>query len=265
MPKTLTHYRIAFDDQGSGPAVILLHGYPLCRAMWQPQLKALSAAGFRVIAPDLRGFGQSPLPKGPVSVADYADDVIALMDELGLGRAVVVGMSMGGYVLFNLLERYPRRLAGAVFVVTRAAADDEAGRQRRSALAKEVAEGRPQAVVEAFKDILFAPQTLLGNPELVAKVRGWLEATSSEGMIAGLLAMRDRRDALALLPTIKVPALVIGAELDRAIALEHSRAIAAGIPDAHLQIMAGVGHMANLEAPEAFNGLLLKFLQHLCG
>lgn len=258
-------HSLSYDDHGSGPTVILLHGYPLCRAMWQPQLKALSAAGYRVIAPDLRGFGRSPLLKGPVAMADYADDVIRLMDDLGLGRTVVVGMSMGGYVLFNLLERYPQRLAGAVFSVTRAAADDEAGKLRRSALAKEVAEGRPQAVVDAFKEILFAPQTLIDQPELVARVRGWLEATPPQGLIGGLLAMRERRDATPLLSGIKVPSLVIGAELDRAVPVEHSRVIAAGIPGAHLTILAGVGHMANLENPETFNGLLFEFLACLCG
>lgn len=265
MVKSVNSGRLSYDDQGSGPAVILLHGYPLCRAMWQPQLKDLSAAGYRVIAPDLRGFGTSPLAQDRVSMDTYADDVIALMDDLGLGRAVVVGMSMGGYVLFNLLERYPQRLAGAVFSVTRAAADDAAGKLRRSALAQEVAEGRPQAVVDAFKEILFAPQTLADQPELVARVWGWLETTAPAGLIGGLLAMRDRRDALALLASIEVPALVIGAELDRAIPPEHSRAIAAGIPGAHLTILPGVGHMANLEAPDAFNGLLLEFLASLCG
>ena len=265
MPAAPTNHNLAYADQGSGPAIILLHGYPLCRTMWQPQVKALSGVGFRVVAPDLRGFGRSALPPGPVTMDAYADDVIALMDELGLGRAVVVGMSMGGYVLFNLLERYPKRLAGAVFSVTRAAADDAAGKLRRSALAQEVAEGRPQAVVDAFKEILFAPQTLVAHPDLVARVRGWLEATAPEGLIGGLLAMRDRRDALALLVSIEVPVLVIGAELDRAVPVEHARAIAAGIPGAHLTILPGVGHMANLEAPDAFNGLLLEFLTSLWG
>lgn len=263
METTIQGQRLAYDDQGSGPAVILLHGYPLCRAMWQPQLTALSATGFRAIAPDLRGFGRSPMPKGPVSMDAYADDVLALMDELGLGRAVVVAMSMGGYVLFNLLQRHPKRLAGAVFAVTRAEADDEAGKQRRSDLAREVAAGRPQLVVDAFKEILFAPQTLLDQPDLVARVRGWLEATAPDGLIGGLLAMRERRDALPLLPSIKVPALVIGAELDRAIPAEHSRVIAAGIPGAHLAILPAVGHLANLENPQSFNALLLEFLGSL--
>lgn len=265
MVRNMHGHRLSYDDHGSGPAVILLHGYPLCRAMWQPQLEALSAAGYRLIAPDLRGFGSSPLPKGPVAMAAYADDVIGLMDDLGLGRAVVAGMSMGGYVLFSLLERYPQRLAGAVFAVTRAAADDEAGKQRRSALAKAVAEGRSHEVVDAFKEILFAPQTLIDQPQLVARGRGWLEATPPQGLIGGLLAMRDRGDATSLLPSIKVPSLVIGAELDRAVPVEHSRVMAAGIPGAHLTILPGVGHLANLEAPDAFNALLLEFLESLCG
>lgn len=258
------HYNLAYDDQGSGPAVILLHGFPLCRAMWQPQLKALSGVGFRVIAPDLRGFGRSPLPPGPVSMDAYADDIIALMDDLGLGRAAVVGMSMGGYVLFNLLERYPRRLAGAVFLVTRAAADDAAGKERRSALARQVEEGRPQAVVEAFREILFASETLTESPQLVARVRGWLEATPAAGMIGGLLAMRERRDALSLLPDIRVPALVLGAMEDRAVPAEHSRVIAEGIPGARLELLSGAGHLANLEVPNAVNALLLEFLENLC-
>lgn len=263
-----TENGLTYDDQGSGPAVILLHGFPLCRVMWQPQVKALSTAGYRVIAPDLRGFGRSALPLGPVTMDGYADDVIALMNEMGLGRAVVVGMSMGGYVLFNLLERYPKRLAGAVFALTRAAADDEAGKLRRSALAKAVAEGQPQVVVDAFREILFAPQTPASEPELVARVGKWMEATAPEGLIGGLLAMRERRDATALLSKISkiaVPSLVIGAELDRAVPVEHSRAIAAGIPGAYLSVLPGVGHMANLEAPDAFNGPLLRFLASLWG
>ncbi len=265
MERMIHGHRVAYDDQGSGPAVLLLHGFPLCRAMWQPQVKALSGAGYRVLAPDLRGFGRSPLPPGPVTMDAYADDVIALMDDLGLGRAAVVGMSMGGYVLFNLLERYPKRLAGAVFLVTRAAGDDAAGKERRTALAKQVEEGRPQAVVEAFREILFAPATLTESPELVARVRGWLEATPAAGMIGGLLAMRERRDAIPLLPNIRVPSLVIGAEEDRAVPAEHSRVIAEGIPGARLELLSGAGHMASLEAPNAVNALLLEFLENLCG
>ena len=116
---------MAYDDHGSGPAVVLIHGFPLCRRMWHPQIQALTNAGFRVIAPDLRGFGESDAPDGPYSMELFADDIVELLDHLGIDEAVVGGMSMGGYVLLNLLERHRQRLRGAVFITTHATADDD--------------------------------------------------------------------------------------------------------------------------------------------
>lgn len=94
---------MAFDDFGAGPAVLLIHGFPLCRKMWHPQVRALNSAGFRVICPDLRGFGESDAPDGPYTMEIFADDTVALMDHLGIEQAVVGGMSMGGYILFNII------------------------------------------------------------------------------------------------------------------------------------------------------------------
>lgn len=128
---------LAYDDHGSGPAVVLVHGFPLCRRMWHPQIKAVTDAGFRLVTLDLRGFGESDAPEGPYSMELFADDVAGLLDYLGINRAVVGGMSMGGYVLFNLVERHAGRLAGAVFITTRATADDEAAKARRLQLAQE--------------------------------------------------------------------------------------------------------------------------------
>ena len=120
---------MAYDDRGSGPALLLIHGFPLCRKMWRPQFNCIPEAGFRLIAPDLRGFGESDAPDGPYSIDLFADDVVELLDHLEIDRAVVGGMSMGGYVLFNLLDRYPERLSGACFITTRAHADDSAGKE----------------------------------------------------------------------------------------------------------------------------------------
>lgn len=256
---------MAYDDSGSGPAVMLIHGFPLCRKMWRPQLNVLPSAGFRLVAPDLRGFGESDAPDGPYTIDLFADDLVALLDHLEIDRATIGGMSMGGYVLFNLLERYPERLSGACFITTRAHADDEAGKQRRFHLAQEVMTFGPQVIAESFEEILFAGETLRERPRLVGEVYGWMTGTDSRGLAGGLLAMRERKDYTDLLPTITLPALAIGAEDDRAAPPEKARELVAAIPGCRLCIIPRAGHMANLENPGAFNDCLLEFLRSLPG
>jgi pimeloyl-ACP methyl ester carboxylesterase len=192
-----------------------------------------------------------------------ADDVVGLLDHLGIEQAVIGGMSMGGYVLLDLLERHPRRAAAAMFLVTRAAADDEAGKGRRTALAAEVLSGRPEAVTGAFEAILFAAETPVRQPQLVAEVTGWMRATDPRALAGGLLAMRDRKDCVGRLPGFTLPALVVGAVADRAVPVEHSLVLADGLPNARLCLVPEAGHMANLERPEAFNRCLLEFLDSL--
>jgi pimeloyl-ACP methyl ester carboxylesterase len=251
---------LAYDDNGSGQPLLLIHGFPLNRTMWRPQIAALTKAGYRVITPDLRGFGTSPMTSAAVNMSSYADDIIALMDRLHLPQAVVGGMSMGGYVLLNLLERYPERVSAAIFIVTKAGADDAAGKGKRTALAAATASEGMKPVLEVFRTILFAPATLTAQPELVADVASWISATDPGGAAAGLIAMRERKDYLPLLAAIRQPALVIGADQDQVMPSDHSRAIAAGIADARLSILQGGGHMVNLEQPDKFNALLKEFL-----
>jgi 3-oxoadipate enol-lactonase len=251
---------MAYDDNGSGPPILLIHGFPLCRKMWHPQIKALVSAGFRVITPDLRGFGESEAPEGPYSIDLFADDMVELLDHLGIGAAVVGGMSMGGYILFNLLERYRSRVRGACFITTRANADDGAAKERRLALARKVKEFGPQVVAEAFEQLLFAEESLVERPKLVMEVYGWMIANDSRGIAGGLLAMRERRDYTSLLPGFILPALAIGAEGDKAAPPDNARTIAAGIPGCRLAIIPDAGHLANLENPGAFNAALLEFL-----
>ena len=254
---------LAYDDAGSGPAVILIHGFPLCRKMWRPQWNKLPLAGFRVIAPDLRGFGESDAPDGPYSMDLFADDVIGLMDHLEVEKAVIGGMSMGGYVLFNLLERYPERVRGAMFITTRATADDEAGKIRRLQLASDVRKFGPQVVADAFETLLFAPGTAAERPKLIEEVYSWMTGIASIGLAGGLLAMRERKDYSMLLSSFHVPALAIGAEQDQAAPPATSRAIAAGIPGCKLCIVPAAGHLANLEDVKAFNTCVLEFLASL--
>lgn len=254
---------LAYDDNGSGPPLLLIHGFPLNRTMWRPQVAALTQAGYRVITPDLRGFGESRMTSAAVSMSSYADDIVALMDHLCLPQAVVGGMSMGSYVLLNLLERYPERVAAAIFIVTRAGADDEAGKAKRTALAATTLAEGMNPVLEVFRNILFAPATLATHPELIAEVSSWISATDRCGAAAGLIAMRERKDYLPLLCAIRQPALVIGAEQDQTIPSDQSRLLAAGIAGAKLSILQSAGHLVNLEQPDGFNAVLKEFLAGL--
>ena len=254
---------MAYDEAGEGPPILLIHGFPLNRRMWRPQLNKLPLSGYRVIVPDLRGFGESDAPEGPYSMELFADDIVGLMDHLEIEQAVIGGMSMGGYVLYNLLERYPERLRAAIFITTRCTADDEAGKARRLQLATDVRKFGPQMVADAFVKLLFAPGTQLERPKLVEEVYGWMAETDSRGLAGGLLAMRDRKDYCPFLGSIAIPALAIGAEGDQAAPPETARAIAAGIPGCKLAIIPNAGHLANLEDVKAFNAAVLEFLAGL--
>lgn len=263
MEAMINGIRMAYDDHGCGPAVLLIHGFPLSRKMWRPQVNGLTAAGFRVITPDLRGFGESEAPDGPYSIDLFADDLAELLDHLKLERAVVGGMSMGGYILFDLLERYPERVSAACFLTTRAGADDEAGRERRLALSRDVLKFGPQVVLDAFEKLLFADETLQERPKLVADVFDWMAENESRGMAGALLAMRERKDYLPLLPGFRIPALAVGADDDKAAPATNAQAIAEGIPGCRLEIVSHAGHMANLENPGTYNDALIRFLRDL--
>ena len=261
MKATLNGIELGYDEAGNGPAVLLIHGFPLCRKMWGPQMQALAGAGFRAVVPDLRGFGESDAGAQTGSTDLLADDLIALLDHLGIEKAVVGGMSMGGYVMLNLLARYPERFSGACFIVTRADADDETARGKRNHLISEIQAGRPEVVPNAFTPLIFADQTVSDRPELVEEVRGWMTATSPAGFVVGLEAIRDRGDSSALLPQLKIPALVLGAKEDKAIPSAKSQEMADQIPGARLCMVADAGHMVNMEQPDAFNTALVDFLR----
>ncbi|QWV93756.1 alpha/beta hydrolase [Geomonas oryzisoli] len=254
---------LAYDDVGTGPSVILIHGFPLNRQMWQPQLQPLADAGFRVIAPDLRGFGASDAPAGGYSMDRFADDIIALMDALNLDQAVIGGMSMGGYVLMNLLERYPDRVRAACFIATRANADDEAGRARRSAMAAEAERLGANPVIKIFAELLFATETAERNPALIALVTSWMRSAAPRGLAGGLLAMRDRKDYVGDLRSFQLPSLVLAGAEDRAAPLDVAKVLIDGLAGCRSTVIEKAGHMVNMEQPEIFNRTMIEFLNSL--
>ncbi|AMV73335.1 alpha/beta fold hydrolase [Desulfuromonas sp. DDH964] len=244
--------------------VLLIHGFPLAGEMWRPQLEFLAAHGWNGIAPDLPGFGRNSSHSLPAATIDaYADAVMALLDQQQLERAVVAGMSMGGYILLNLLARFRERFSAAVFVATRAEADDLAGKERRTALAAAARAGGSAEVIGGFDELLVAPGTVQTNPELLERVRRWMKQASAEGLATALLAMRDRPDYRERLAEFDLPALVAGGGADQLLGPAPYQVLLAGLPRAEGCLLNGAGHLLNQEQPQAFNRCLLKFLDRL--
>ena len=261
MNLTVNNIEMAYDDQGKGPAVLMIHGFPLNRQMWQPQLLPIAEAGYRVIAPDLRGFGESAAPADGYGMDVFADDIVALLDALKIEQAVIGGMSMGGYILMNLLERYPHRVRAACFIATRSNADDEVGRERRTAMAAQAERLGANPIIKIFAELLFASDTMQTRPELIARVTSWMRDTNPRALAGGLLAMRDRKDYTPLLPGFRQPSLVVAGAEDRAASPNAVELLIAGLPRCESRIIRQAGHMVNMEQPEAFNAALLEFLE----
>jgi len=251
---------LSYEDVGSGPAIVLLHGFPLNRKMWDPQRDALISAGFRLITPDLRGFGESDAPEGSYTMSLLADDIVSLMDHLGVRQAVLGGMSMGGYVLFNLLERYRDRASAACFITTRSTVDDDSVKSGRLALLDTAEKYGAAVVAELSAPSLFADATAREKPELVRGLCEMMVSVDMRGVKGALMAMLERKDYTSLLGGFNLPSLVIGAEQDNTVRREDTRLLVEGLPDCEMCMIPGAGHMANLEQPSAFNECLINFL-----
>ncbi|MDQ7844571.1 MAG: alpha/beta fold hydrolase [Armatimonadota bacterium] len=251
---------LAYDDQGAGTPVVLLHGFPFSRKMWARQVAALAPV-CRVVTPDLRGFGESA--GVPETVDQLADDLHTLVEALALPAVVLGGFSMGGYVAFRYLAAHGDRVRALMLLDTRAEADTPEARERRFAGIDRIRREGPAGFLDDFVRLVAAPSTLERRPDLVAEIRALMEGTRVESLIGGLRAMAARPDSTPLLGGIRVPALIVVGEDDRATPVESSRAMAAAIPDAELIIIPGAGHVSNLEQPDAFNRALLRFLKRL--
>ena len=245
-----------FVDEGRGDPVVLLHAFPLEGSMWDAQ-RAELAATYRVIIPDFRGFGRSAEQALPASLDEHADDVARILDDLGIERATVAGLSMGGYISLALARRHPQRLARLVLADTRSAPDSDEGRRGRDeSIALVAREGVPALVDRLLPKLLSAN----ASAEVVARVRALGGRQTKEGVTAALRAMRDRPDSAPVLSGIAVPCMVIVGEADTISPPAEASAIAAALPRADLAVIPGVGHLSNLESPAAFMAALRKLM-----
>ena len=263
----LQNVELAYVDRGSGPPILLVHGFPLDHTMWAAQVDAL-ADRWRVLAPDLRGFGQSPLgdadPHHGISMEQYADDLAGLLDALQIREPVVlVGFSMGGYIAWQFVRKYCVRLRALIQCDTRAAADNDEGRAGRLKMAEHVAEWGAARVAEMMGPKLFAPRTFETRPEIFAAVRRVVENTSPAAIAAAQRGMAARPDVTAMLPTISVPTLVVAGAEDAISPPAEMKTIAAAIPNAQFVQIPDAGHMTTMENPEAVNAALRSFMEKI--
>jgi 3-oxoadipate enol-lactonase len=251
---------LAVEVRGEGPAILFVHGYPHDRSIWRAQVEGLD--GYRRIAPDLRGMGQSDAPDLGYSISIYAADLAALLDALGVDEVVLCGLSMGGYIAFEFLRQWRSRVRGLVLMDTRAEADDAEGRRARDAAAATARDAGAGAVAQSLLAKMLAPATLRDRPQLAEQVRAMMARTPVAGMVGALAAMRDRPSSEGLLPSLTgLPTLVLVGESDALTPPERARAMAQVIPGARLSIVSGAGHLAPLEQPDAVNEQLREFLR----
>lgn len=235
--------RLFYADQGSGCPILFLHGFPLDHTIWNPVIPLLKDKA-RLILPDLRGHGQTDSPDSIYSMATIAEDMVRLLDGLGLEKAILVGHSMGGYAALAFAHLYPDRLVGLCLAATQAAADSTERKAGRYATIQEV----EQIGTGKLADGMSA--RLTSRPELVARIRRVILGTTPIGIRGSLMGMAERPDMTAHLAEIKVPAVVIAGELDQINPLEKSEEMARLLPEGHLVLVPGAGHMPMLEAPE---------------
>jgi 3-oxoadipate enol-lactonase len=251
---------MAFDDMGSGPALVLLHGYPFDRSMWREQIDFLSARGFRVVAPDLRGMGQTKATGEISTTEDMARDINALMDKLKIDHAAICGLSMGGYVAFDFVRLFPSRVHALVLAGTRAPADNEQERQVREQQAQRMLTEGMSFVADATLSKLLSPRTLAEKPLVVARVREMILRSDPKGAAAAQRGMARRRNYSEDLPSIDVPALVIVGRDDPIRPVADAEFMHEGIHNSRLEIIEDAAHMTNMERPEIFNRALTDFL-----
>lgn len=252
--------RLHVAHQGFGPALLLVHGFPLDHSMWRHQMRQFGGK-YHVIAPDLRGFGASDVPTETVSMEDYADDLASLLDALRIDKAVLCGLSMGGYIGLQFVQRYPERLAGLILCDTRAVPDTAEAAKNREATAAKVLEEGTAELAKSMLEKLFAPGTLANGSDDVASIRSVMENAKPEGVAAALRGMAVRPDSREILAAIETPTLVIVGEHDALSPADEMKTIADAIPNAEYVLVKGAGHMAPLEKPEVVNQAIGDFLE----
>jgi pimeloyl-ACP methyl ester carboxylesterase len=265
MAQTIRYMPLHWREAGpsTGPVLLLVHGFPFNSEMWAPQLES-PPAGWRVIAPDLRGFGESPaIGAEPLTMDAFADDLAGLLQHLGVRSAVVCGLSMGGYVTFALVRKFPHLARALILCDTRPEPDAEEVRRGRLQSAARVSADGTAHVVDGMLPRVLAPMTPFRAPEVRDQIRRIMEAAPQATVAAALRAMAARGDSSPMLRDLNIPVQVIVGVEDQITPVGEAQLMARAIRGSNLTIIPDAGHVPNLENPVAFNSVVETFLGSL--
>jgi len=253
--------KITFEEHGKGKPIVLLHAFPLSNKMWQPQIDALLAEKCRLILPDLRGFGESHNFSDINKMSEMAQDIAELLDMLDIKRAIIGGLSMGGYVAFNFIKNFPEKTAALVLCDTNSAGDSEETREARFDLIEQVETEGAQALIDETLPKLICENTKQNKKELVKELEEMFRDVNPQAAIAALRGMAQRKDNSDLLNQISMPTLLIFGKEDKVTNLSTAENLSNKIPNSKLVIIEDAGHYSNLEQPEIFNKALTDFIK----
>jgi len=253
---------IAYWISGDGPAVILLHPFPANHEIWIPVAEALSGR-YRVILPDLRGHGDSGVGEGPATMEKHADDLIRVMDDAEVGRAPLIGASIGGYVLFELWRKQRGRVAALGLFNTKAPADSPEGRAARLQVAKDVLERGTEPFLESMIPKLFGRTSREMRPDLIDGALRMMRKMSPAGVAQVQRGMAERPDSVSTLRMIDVPALIVTGEEDLLTGIDEAQLMQQNISRSELRVIPRAGHYSPWEQPTEAVRILRQFLDRM--
>jgi 3-oxoadipate enol-lactonase len=256
-------HTVSYDDFGKGKIpVIFIHGFPFDKSSWHPQLDALKHA-HRVIAYDIRGFGKSAPGEAKAGIPLFADDLIQFMDVLGISRAILCGLSMGGYIVLDVIQRFPGRVEAIILCDTQCTADTPEAKDKRTAAIEDIKVSGLIDFAHTFIPQIFCQYTMDTKKDLVAKMTKVVLSNSADAVTGTLQALMQREDKCGVLNKIGVPALIICGREDRLTPPLKAQFLFDNIKNAEIQIIEIAGHLSNLEQPEVFNQHLADFISAL--
>ena len=256
----INNLNLSYDDVGEGNIpIIFLHGFPFDKSMWAKQLDFFATTN-RVIAIDIRGFGKSTDESTPLSIDLFSDDLMLFMNQMKISKAIICGLSMGGFIAFNAQARFPDRFEAIILCDTQCIADTIEVKLNRYKTIDEIALNGTLNFNEAFIKKVFCKNSFTNKQEIVTQLRSVVMANPEQIVINGLKALAERSETCSTLPEINIPTLIICGREDEVTPLEQSEFLHTSIKASALHIIDDAGHVSNIEQPEEFNNEISKFL-----